>query len=153
MKRQLSIRTALECEKTILEALQLRASLNNPGDREALLDNPDAIELPVQQIINDLVFVAEGEDGILGFAALLPREDGGSELDGLFVEPARWRQGIGRALVEYCASHARQSGASALHVIGNPHAEMFYRSCGFELKGVAETRFGIGLRMEMALQS
>lgn len=153
MKTLLSIRTALECEKTILEALQLRASLNKPGDRDALLENPDAIELPVQQIIDGLVFVAEGEDGLLGFAALLPREDGGSELDGLFVEPARWRQGIGRALVEHCASRARQSGASALHVIGNPHAEMFYRSCGFEMTGVAETRFGVGLRMEMALQA
>lgn len=36
------IRLALPSEQRALEALQARASLNNPGDREALLDSPPA---------------------------------------------------------------------------------------------------------------
>ena len=34
----------------MLESLQWRASLGNPGDRDALLANPDAIALMIEQI-------------------------------------------------------------------------------------------------------
>jgi GNAT superfamily N-acetyltransferase len=80
--------------------LQWRASLNNPGDRDALLAHPDAINLPVDQIEDGGVFVAEELGSIQGFAAIVPREDGDIELDALFVEPTSWRRGIGRALLE-----------------------------------------------------
>jgi GNAT superfamily N-acetyltransferase len=92
-------------------AIQWRASLNNPGDRDALLAHPDAIDLPVEQIRKGGVFVAEIAGSIVGFAAILPRQDGDSELDALFVEPDLWRQGIGRALFEHCATAARSVGA------------------------------------------
>src|SRR2546430_641435 len=84
------IRPALETERSTLEALQWRASLANPGDRESLLANPDAIVLPVEQIVNGDVFVAESEGAIVGFAAVLTRADGNAELDALFVEPTLW---------------------------------------------------------------
>lgn len=77
----------------------------------------------------------------------MPREDGDSELDALFVEPDRWQQGIGRALVDHCANVARTRGSAALHVIGNPHAQRFYGACGFELTGTVQTRFGVRLSM------
>ena len=57
--RQLIIRPAHISEQKALEALQWRASLNNPGDRDALLAHQDAIELPLQQIEEGGVFVAE----------------------------------------------------------------------------------------------
>jgi len=53
------IRPARSDEQVMLEALQRRASLSNPGDRDAPLANPDAIELPVEQIVEGCVFVAE----------------------------------------------------------------------------------------------
>jgi GNAT superfamily N-acetyltransferase len=53
------IRPARPDEQQILESLQRRASLNNPGDRDALLANPDAIELPLEQIAEGCVFVAD----------------------------------------------------------------------------------------------
>ena len=87
MTRPLSIRLAVAGEREALETLQWRSSLNNSGDRDALLANPDAIVLPVEQIVAGRVFVAERDDGIVGFAALLPRADGETELDGLFVAP------------------------------------------------------------------
>lgn len=55
----ISIRLALPVERRDLEQLQWRASLNNPGDRVALLANPDAIALPLEQIESGQVFVAE----------------------------------------------------------------------------------------------
>ena len=149
---QVTVRPAVASERESLEALQWRASLNNPNDRKALLDNPDAIELPLQQILDGGVFVAEQGGRILGFSAILPRQDGNAELDALFVEPECWRQGVGRALIEQCAIAAKQTGAKSLHVVGNPHAEHFYTACGFEVLGTEHTRFGIGLLMKRALR-
>jgi GNAT superfamily N-acetyltransferase len=146
-----AIRLARVSERKELEALQWRASLNNPGDREALLAHPDAIELPLEQIANGRVFVIEVADTIVGFAAIVPRDDGDSELDALFVEPSHWRQGLGNKLVDYCAQVARELGARALHVIGNPHAESFYLGCGFETIRIEQTRFGPGLLMRKLL--
>jgi GNAT superfamily N-acetyltransferase len=74
--------------------LQLRASLTNAGDREALLAHPDAIALPVAQIAAAGVFVAEWRGTIVGFAAVEPRADGESELDALFVDPNMRRRGM-----------------------------------------------------------
>jgi N-acetylglutamate synthase-like GNAT family acetyltransferase len=148
-----SIRAAIVLELAALEALQWRASLRNINDRAALLANADAILLPAQQILDGQVFVAEQAKQIKGFSAVVPRIDGDFELDGLFVEPECWRKGIGRALVHHASEVASMSGAKHLHVVGNPHAAHFYTACGFEVIGVAETRFGSGLLMRKAFGS
>src|SRR4051812_45317046 len=120
------IRPARQAERSRLEALQWRASLANSGDRDALLAHPDAISLPLEQLADGHVFVAEQDDVVVGFAAIVARPDGNMELDALFVEPGLWKQGVGRLLVEYCADVARAGASRILHVVGNPHAEGFY---------------------------
>lgn len=150
--KQLIVRPARVSEQEALEALQWRASLNNPGDRDALLAHQDAIQLPRQQIEDGRVFVAEVAGSVKGFAAILPRDDGDVELDALFVEPEVWRQGIGRALVEYCVQEASRTDACSLRVVGNPHAEGFYNACGFKKDGVKQMRFGVGLLMRRDLR-
>ncbi len=147
----LVIRPAVASEQKLLEDLQLRASLTNAGDRDALLANSDAIELPLEQIIAGRVFVSEWHGAIVGFSAILPRTDGGTELDALFVDPDFRRRGIARSLVEYCADAARKLGSDALHVIGNPHAKDFYHACDFKMTGNTQTRFGVGLLMRRPL--
>ena len=151
MDRDVSIRLARRDEQMMLESLQRRASLSNPGDRDALLANPDAIALPIEQITSDCVFIAERDGVVAGFAAVVPRPDGGAELDGLFVEPHLWKHGIGRRLVEHVAEVARVRAATFLHVVGNPHAEGFYVSCGFRMTGTVDTRFGAGFAMRRPL--
>jgi N-acetylglutamate synthase-like GNAT family acetyltransferase len=125
----------------------MRASLENTGNRDALLAHPDAIELPAEQIAKGRVFVSEWKGAIVGFAAVEPRANGGRELDALFVEPHMQRRGIGRSLIEHCAEVARKRGSTTLHVVGNPRAKAFYAACGFEVIGTTETRFGQGLLM------
>jgi ribosomal protein S18 acetylase RimI-like enzyme len=147
--KDLLIRRAVTSEQKELEDLQLRASLTNAGDRDALLAHPDAIELPLAQIAAGGVFVAEWNGTIVGFAAVEPRGDGESELDALFVDPHMRRHGIARSLIEYCAEVARTRKSAALCVVGNPHAKEFYTACGFNVIGTAETRFGTGLLMRM----
>jgi GNAT superfamily N-acetyltransferase len=145
------IRPAIPAEREALEALQLRASMGNAGDREALLLHPDAIDLPLEQILAGAVFVLEKDSAVAGYCAILPREDGDTELEALFVEPGIQRQGVGTKLVEHCAQIARANGSTTLHVIGNLHAEQFYLDCGFSTIGSFKTRFGEGLLMRMPL--
>ncbi len=142
MRETLNIRAAQVTERAALEALQWRASLANPGDREVLSLHPDAIELPEQQIADGLVFVAERAGQVLGFAAVLPRDDGDLELDGLFVEPTLQRGGVGRALIAHVVGVAIRKQSPGIHVIGNPHAQAFYEAMGFVRVGEARTRFG-----------
>jgi len=146
---RLLIRRATVSEQKELEGLQLRASLTNAGDRDALLAHPDAIEVPIAQIAEGRVFVAESNGVVVGFAAVEPRMDGETELDALFVDPKARRHGIGRLLIKHCAGVARTRQSVALYVVGNPHAEEFYLACGFNLIGTTETRFGTGLLMRM----
>lgn len=145
------IRSALPHERVSLEALQWRASLANQGDRDALLANPDAITLPIEQIAEGHVLVAEWNGEVVGFAVVVPGPDGGAELDALFVDPGLWKRGVGRQLVEHCARVAKDRACRILHVVGNPHAAGFYTACGFRTTGTVETRFGAGLAMERAL--
>jgi GNAT superfamily N-acetyltransferase len=145
------LRLATLEERDALEALQLRASLANEGDRQAILDNPDAIDVPMAQIEAGLVIVAEAEDRVIGFAAILPREDADIDLDGLFVDPDLWRGGVGSALVRQCCDMARLRRANHLYVLGNPHALGFYEGCGFQPLGVEATRFGAGVILRKAL--
>jgi GNAT superfamily N-acetyltransferase len=137
----LTLRLARRDEHDELEDLQRRASLELPEYRDQLLDNPDAIYLPEGQIANGQVIVAEIAGEIAGFAAVV-----GGELDGLFVEPDLWGQGIGRTLVDAATHEARRRGL-ALKVIANPRARRFYESCGFLVEGEVETRFGPALTM------
>ena len=151
MTQTIVIRPARMDERQGLEALQWRASLNNAGDRDALLAHPDAIALPIEHIAEGCVFVAECDGVVAGFAGALPRPDSGAELDALFVEPRLWKRGIGRRLVDHVADAARARGATFLHVVGNPHAAGFYTNCGFSQTGTVETRFGVGLTMRRPL--
>jgi len=137
----LILRLAHPDEHEELEDLQRRASLELREYREQLIENPDAIHLPPAQITNGQVIVGEIDGRIAGFAAVV-----GGELDGLFVEPDLWRQGIGRALADAATHEARNRGLT-LKVIAAPGARRFYEICGFSVEGEAQTRFGPALRM------
>ena len=142
---EITIRLARPQEREALEALQWRASLANDGDRQNLTDHPDAIHLPMDQVERGEILVAEVAGNMAGFSAVL-EEGCHLELDGLFVEPAMWRQGVGAALVKDAAHRARLRGV-ALMVTANPAARDFYDKCGFVVEGQAQTRFGPAFRM------
>ena len=142
---ELTIRLARPDERKQLENLQRRASLAL-GEYNAQLEaEPEAVQLPLQQIEQGAVIVAELNDRTAGFAVVLIDHDG-ADLDGLFVERDLWRQGIGTALVDVAVHEARRQGLS-MTVVANPSARDFYEKCGFTLEGKAQTRFGPALRM------
>jgi len=146
-----TFRLAIAAEQRALEELQRRASLIWEEDRESLLAHPDAIELPLEQITDGRTVVAERDGELLGFSVVLRRDDGDAELDGLFVEPAQWRQGIGRMLVEQAEQIAARDGSANLWVIANTRALDFYGACGFVTVGEVQTRFRPAPRMRKAI--
>jgi GNAT superfamily N-acetyltransferase len=143
----------MPAERRALEELQRRASLVWEEDRDALLAHPDAIELPLEQITEGRTIVAESAGELLGFAVVLQRDDGDAELDGLFVEPAQWRHGIGRALVVEAERIAARDGSASLWVIANTRALDFYRACGFVAVGEVATRFRPAPRMRKSIDA
>ena len=139
------MRPARPNERLDLEELMHRASTAIPDYREQLLENPEAIVLPMEQIERGQVIVAEDVERIAGFAVLII-EDDQAELDGLFVEPHLWRRGVGRALVDLAVHKSRLAGLG-LTVVAAPGAKRFYEKCGFAVEGETATRFGPALIM------
>ena len=68
---RLNIRPAVPEERLELEELQRRASLALETYRDQLEANPDAIDLPAEQIERGEVLVAEVDGRLAGFAAVL----------------------------------------------------------------------------------
>lgn len=133
----LTLRPAQQSEHAKLEELQRRASLELPEYRDQLLAHPDAIHLPPAQIANGQVIVAQIDDHIVGFAAVV-----GGELDGLFVEPDLWGQGIGSDLVDAATHEARRKGSSR-----TPERGDFTRAADFRSRGRSRRASGPALRM------
>jgi GNAT superfamily N-acetyltransferase len=127
--------------------MQRRASLALGEYRDALLANPESIELPAVQLEERRVRVAELDSQVVGFSVLLQPVAGICEIDGMFVEPAHWRLGIGRALLADATNLAIKENARAIEVTANQHAKAFYLKFGFNQTGSVQTRFGPAARM------
>jgi GNAT superfamily N-acetyltransferase len=138
-------------EQKSLTQLERRASMYWEAYRAQLAAHPDATELPVEQIGDDLVRVAELDGDVVGFAVLLRPAGGACELDGLFVEPGRMGAGVGRALVEDAMRIARERGATRIEVVANLHAAGSYERLGFTGGDRVATRFGPGRRMRLSV--
>lgn len=144
----IDIRLAHPDDRLNLIELQRRASLVWEDTRQKLLDDPDIVDLDEEMLANNEVFVAEIAGRIVGFATIVAHEGNDAELEGLFVEPALWRKGIGRALVQQVEREAMAWGASRLHVMANQNALGFYTAMGFSKIGERKTQLGpVGLLM------
>jgi GNAT superfamily N-acetyltransferase len=147
-----TIGVARGCDKQELEDLQRRASLVADDYREQLLANPEVIEVPLRQLDLGYVLAASRGGRFTGFAAIELNADGSAELDGLFVEPARWRQGVATRLIASIEQLARDLGSDVLHVTANPNALGFYTQVGFVKVGSTATLFGPADRMLKAIE-
>ena len=67
------------------------------------------------------------------------RDDGGAELDALFVEPAAMGQGVGRRLWQHAVATAATLGYSEIVLQSDPQAEGFYLAMGARRAGESES--------------
>jgi GNAT superfamily N-acetyltransferase len=84
-----------------------------------------------------LVAVEDGE--VIGFSAVGPSRDevGVGELYAIYVDPAHWSTGAGRALIERAEQRlAAEFAEATLWVLeDNPRARAFYERCGWACDG------------------
>ncbi|HEY6397119.1 MAG TPA: GNAT family N-acetyltransferase [Solirubrobacteraceae bacterium] len=146
------IRRAVPGDLPAVRRLFRRSSLSNQGDRAALLANPEALVLGADGVAEGRTRLAVTVDGtIVGFATVLGHEDATLEVEDLFVDPDRMRQGIATRLIAHLVEHARQTSIQYMWVTANPHAYAFYRSVGFAHVRNVETEFGPASRMELSI--
>jgi GNAT superfamily N-acetyltransferase len=147
---EILIREASIDDYSAMARIFRRASLSNPGDREALLAHPDALHLSEELIRGGRARLAMLANGtIIGFASTRQGDLGVLELEDVFVDPDWQRQGAARRLIQQIAGEARDDGTPRIEVTVNPHALEFYRSAGFTTDGETQTEFGPGLRMHL----
>lgn len=137
-------------ERLALEELQRRAWTAFPDLHAILAENPDIVALARVPLMQGQVMVAEEKGVVLGYSLVVARGPR-VEMEGLFVEPAHWRQGIGRALVEAACRTLAGAGGGRLETVANPRVEDFYLRLGFEPAGRALTAFGPARRMARAV--
>ena len=143
--KSVEIRLAHPDDRLNLIELQRRASLvGETGDvLQRLLDEPELIDIDEELLANNEVIVAEIGTTIVGFASFIAQDGNDAELDGMFVEPSHWRQGIGRALIEAVERELVAWQATRLRVVANPNALAFYTALGFVVIGEEKTPLGL----------
>jgi ribosomal protein S18 acetylase RimI-like enzyme len=147
----LSIRAAGPADLTRLSDIYRRSSLSNEGDRQALLDNPDYLELPAGPVLAGRSRVAERAPGdVVGFATV-ERTSTAAELVDLFVDPDFMRRGVARALITDAITELAKHRIRNLDVTANGHALAFYAAMGFEVVDTIATPLGSGVRMRLRL--
>jgi len=144
MSRHVQIRIAHPDDRPNLIEVQRRASLaSETGEvRQRLLEEPDWIDIDEELLANNEVIVAEIGPTIVGFASFIAQDGNDAELDGMFVEPTHWRQGIGRLLIEAVERELVAWQATRLRVVANPNALAFYKAVGFIIIGEEKTPLG-----------
>jgi ribosomal protein S18 acetylase RimI-like enzyme len=122
--RKVAVRTYRAEDEVLLYGLARRSF----GDRSGW---DDARTLGVLE--RETVFVAELDDALAGYVAVVTEADG-VRIDQLLVSPEHEGEGVGHQLVEWAEGYAIACRARALRIVveeDNAAALDFYRRAGF----------------------
>jgi ribosomal protein S18 acetylase RimI-like enzyme len=127
--RHLRIRVAQPEDAGRLSELAM-ASKAHWGYAPEILDTWRAeLTLGPADILQHPVYVAEGQNKIVGFYMLRPDTTRWT-LEHLWVDPSAMRQGVGTCLFRHALGIATERQAMRLVAIADPHAAGFYEHVG-----------------------
>ena len=89
----------------------------------------DALTITSEYIEANQVFVAEDDEHVIGFYALVV-SDNRAELDHMWVSPDHLGSGIGKALFVHAMRSAKGQNLSEVEILSDPNAEGFYQKMG-----------------------
>jgi len=127
-----TVREAKPEEQRELTRLCVRATMK-AGYDEAFIDRTmPALTITVPLISAKYVQVAQdGSSEVVGVVWVTPTAlQGIALLNGLYVDPARWRRGIARVLFGAAVTRAKEMKAGAIMIYAEPSAEGFYKRMG-----------------------
>jgi ribosomal protein S18 acetylase RimI-like enzyme len=145
----MKFREATPADADALTQLALRSKRAWGYDEEFMQRvMPDMIVHP-DVLFSERGIIAEDGRSVLGYAIV--RVDGReAHVRDLFIEPAYFRQGIGKALFTEAVRYARKRGAKTIALQGDPHAVGFYKRMGMRQIG-SEPSIAGGGRMLPAM--
>jgi N-acetylglutamate synthase-like GNAT family acetyltransferase len=89
----------------------------------------DDLTISPDFVTTNQVYVAERDNELLGFYALVLRQDK-AELDHLWVAPAYIGTGVGKELFLHAMESAARRNIPEVEILSDPNAEGFYRKMG-----------------------
>lgn len=120
---------------------------------DAFLDSMDARQIagPLREVMarpdTDVMVAVDAHNILCGFGLLAPSRDSDAasntgEIVAIYVDPDRWRSGVGSALLDDLirAAGARACASVTLWVLsGNQRARAFYEARGFVVDGTEKS--------------
>jgi GNAT superfamily N-acetyltransferase len=129
LAHSLKIRSAATDEATALTEIALKAKRYWGYPENWIQHWQDDLTVSSEFITNNLVYVAERENAIVGFYALVVR-DQRAELEHLWVAPEHIGTGVGKELFIHAMQTAAADDVSEVEISADPNAEGFYKRMG-----------------------
>ena len=125
----MKIRKALSEEAADLTTIALDAKRHWGYPEHWIQHWQEDLTISPEFVAANQVYVAESEDKLLGFYALIVRKDK-AELDHMWVAPAHIGTGVGKELFLHAMQTAAGQDISAVEILADPNAAGFYRKMG-----------------------
>jgi ribosomal protein S18 acetylase RimI-like enzyme len=127
------------------------------GPRWTRSDYEGILLAPPSDPLQRCGLVALSDGYLSGFAVTSwLRQESSAELEGVFVDRAHRRQGIGSALVQACMAWAANTGATTIRLevrASNAAALALYKSYGFSTLGVRRAYYSVPVEDAVLLEA
>jgi predicted N-acetyltransferase YhbS len=145
------VRAARVDDAAGLAQIAVRATKHDGYDDDAIARFMPGLKVNLALIAAGLVFVAEDEQGVpLGYVALRPTGMGGLILlEGIFVDPACARSGVGTRLFATAVEHSRKMAGNVILVYSSPYSVGFYVRLGAIRIGMTPFVFSPDVQLPM----
>jgi predicted N-acetyltransferase YhbS len=145
------IRPARVDDAAGLTEIAVRATKHDGYDDSAVSRFMPGLKINLALIAAGLVHVAEDEQGVLGgYVSFRPTGMGGLILlEGIFVDPAYSRRGVGTRLFATAVEHSRKMAGNVILIYSSPHSVDFYAHLGATRIGMTPFVFSPDVQLSM----